>query len=106
MQYEIIEEGSGDHPGPQSVVTLDYTISLIGGRVVDSSTGRGGGVNLRLSNLGVQGFVEGVLLMQVGGHYRFYLHPSLAWGKEGNQLVEPNTLLIVDVTLHAISEAP
>lgn len=105
LQYEVLEEGSGDHPGPQSVVTLDYTISLIGGRVVDSSTGRGGGVNLRLSNLGVQGFVEGVLLMQVGGHYRFYLHPSLAWGKEGNQLVEPNTLLIVDVTLHAISEA-
>lgn len=54
----------------------------------------------------MQGFVEGVLLMQVGGQYRFYLHPSLAWGKEGNQLVEPNTLLIVDVTLHAISEAP
>ena len=43
--------------------------------------------------------------MQVGGHYRFYLHPPRV-GKEGNQLVEPNTLLIVDVTLHAISEAP
>jgi len=106
LQYEVIEEGSGDHPRSESTVTLEYTLSLIGGRVVDSSAERGGAVNLRLSNLGVKGFVEGVLLMQAGGHYRFYLHPSLAWGKEGNQLVEPNTLLIVDVTLHAISEAP
>ncbi len=106
LQYEVIAEGSGPHPAPESAVTLDYTISLIGGRVVDSSAGRGGGVSLRLGNLEVKGFVEGVLLMQAGGHYRFFLHPSLAWGKEGNQLVEPNTLLIVDVVLHSINEAP
>ena len=103
LQYEVITQGSGEHPTPESSITLDYTITLIGGREVDSSIDRGGPVSIRLANLGVKGFVEGVLLMQVGGHYRFYIHPSLAWGKEGNQLVEPNTLLIVDVVLHSIN---
>jgi FKBP-type peptidyl-prolyl cis-trans isomerase len=103
LQYEVIEEGSGEHPTLYSTVVLDYTISLIGGRVVDSSADRGGPVTLRLSSLGVKGFVEGVSLMQQGGHYRFYLHPSLAWGKEGNLLVEPNTLLVVEVTLHSLN---
>jgi len=105
LQYEVIEEGSGEQPTVDSTITLDYTISLIGGRVVDSSSERGQ-VSLRLGNLGVRGFVEGVLLMREGGTYRFYIHPSLAWGKEGNQLVEPNTLLIVDVQLRSIDEAP
>lgn len=103
LQYEIMAEGSGELPSPDSIVSLDYTISLIGGRVVDSSAERGGPVSLRLSSLEVKGFVEGVSLMQGGGHYRFWIHPSLAWGKEGNLLVEPNTLLVVEVVLHSVN---
>ncbi len=106
LQYEVIGEGTGEHPTIGSVVTLDYTLSLIGGRVVDSSAERGGPVTFRLGGIGVKGFVEGVSLMQVGAHYHFWIHPSLAWGKEGNQLVEPNTLLVADVTLHAIGQGP
>lgn len=104
LQYEVVVEGSGEHPSATSTVTADYVISLIGGRVVDSSAERGGAVTLRLSSLGVKGFVEGVSLMRAGSHYRFWIHPSLAWGKEGNLLVEPNTLLVVEVVLHSVNE--
>ena len=40
--------------------------------------------------------------MSEGSHYRFYLHPSLAYGEMGNDAIPPNALLIFDVELHNI----
>jgi FKBP-type peptidyl-prolyl cis-trans isomerase FkpA len=43
--------------------------------------------------------------MNVGSKYRFWIHPDLAYGKDGTQTIEPNTLLIVEVELKAIKQA-
>lgn len=104
LQYEIISEGEGKRPSPESLVEVDYRLSLIEGRVIDSSYERDGAASFRLNGMGVRGFVEGVSLMGEGSHYRFWIHPSLGWGKEGNQLVEPNTLLVLEVTLYSVNE--
>ncbi len=102
LQYEVIEAGGGSSPTAESIVEIDYRLFLVNGRLIDSSYDREGRAIFRLADIGVQGFLEGVLLMQEGGHYRFWIHPSLAWGKEGNQLVEPNTLLVLEVELYAV----
>jgi FKBP-type peptidyl-prolyl cis-trans isomerase FkpA len=105
LQYRILIEGVGEQPTLDAVIELDYRLMLLNGRVVDSSWDRGKSVTLQLKNVTVPGFVEGVELMRPGSQYRFWLHPSLAYGKEGTQLIEPNTLLVAEVTLHSVNGA-
>ena len=41
LQYEVLETGSGDKPGPQSTVVTHYHGTLLDGTVFDSSVERG-----------------------------------------------------------------
>jgi len=102
LQYEVLSVGEGQTPTEESIVEVDYQILLPNGRVVDSSYERGQSSTFQLKAIMVPGFIEGVKLMSVGSKYRFWIHPDLAYGKEGTQTIEPNTLLIVEVELKAI----
>ncbi|HBO36940.1 MAG TPA: peptidylprolyl isomerase, partial [Sphaerochaeta sp.] len=102
LQYEVLSVGEGQTPTEENIVEVDYQILLPNGRVVDSSYERGQSSTFQLKAIMVPGFIEGVKLMSVGSKYRFWIHPDLAYGKEGTQTIEPNTLLIVEVELKAI----
>jgi len=103
LQYQILRESEGDRPSENSMVEIDYKIMLLNGKVVDSSLERGHSPTFQLQAIMVPGFIEGVKLMHVGAKYRFWIHPNLAYGKEGTQAIEPNSLLIVEVELKAIN---
>lgn len=105
LQYEVLSEGQGDMPTGESIVEVDYQIMLSNGRVIDSSYERSQSSTFQLKAIMVPGFIEGVKLMTVGSKYRFWIHPDLAYGKDGTQTIEPNTLLIVEVELKAIKQA-
>lgn len=51
----------------------------------------------------IRGFAEGVVGMRVGEQRRLYIHPDMAYGKDGG-LVGPNRLLIFDVEVSSINE--
>ncbi len=104
LQYRILVQGEGEKPTEESVVEVDYQILLLNGRVIDSSYERGQSSSFQLKAIMVPGFIEGVKLMETGSKYRFWIHPSLAYGEEGTQAVDPNSLLIVEVELKAIKE--
>lgn len=104
LQYEVLVEGDGDRPTEDSIVEVDYQIMLLNGKIIDSSYEREQSSTFLLEAIMVPGFIEGVKLMQEGAKYRFWIHPDLAYGKEGTETIEPNTLLIIEVELKSIRE--
>ncbi len=101
LQYKVVSEGEGALPTDDDTVEVDYMITYLDGTTGDNSYSRGTPSVFALANL-IPGFAEGVKLMPVGSHYRFYVHPDMAYGVDGTQDIPPNTLLIFDVELHNI----
>ena len=95
LQYAILEPSDGPRMDPSFSPRVRFTLTDGHGEVVDSAQSR----LLSLSNLN-PGFVEGLLLMNVGGRYRFWLAPDLTYpNDEESTPAGPNALLIADVTL-------
>lgn len=105
LQYQVLVQGNGEIPNEDSIVEVDYQIMLLNGQIVDSSYERGQSSTFQLKAIQVPGFIEGVKLMKAGSKYRFWIHPSLGYGKDGNQNVEPNSLLIVEVELKSVKSS-
>ena len=51
----------------------------------------------------IAGWTEGLQLMKPGAKYRFFIPADLAYGETGNQSIEPNSVLIFDVTLMEVN---
>lgn len=101
LQYKVMNEGTGNVPVASDTVDVDYILTLLDGTVADSSVARGTSSQFSLSQV-IPGFSEGICLMKEGASYRFWIHPSLGYGEGGTSVIEPNSLLIFDVTLHSI----
>lgn len=104
LQYKILTEGTGRRPRAKDTVTVDYQISLLNGTVIDSTYVRGSCDTFNLSWLVVEGFREGLQLMPVGSKYRFWISPELGYGVSGGPVIEPNSLLIIDVELKDVMD--
>jgi FKBP-type peptidyl-prolyl cis-trans isomerase FklB len=98
LQYEVIEEGSGESPDAGDQVKVHYTGTLPDGTVFDSSRERGEPVTFALGDV-IPGWTEGLQLMKEGGRMKLYLPPSLAYGPGGNRSIGPNQALVFDVEL-------
>ncbi|MFA5570558.1 MAG: FKBP-type peptidyl-prolyl cis-trans isomerase [Sphaerochaetaceae bacterium] len=101
LQYIVEREGDGASPTSSSDVEVDYMITFLDGTTGDNSYARGEPAVFNLESL-ISGFSEGVQLMKEGSHYRFFLHPALAYGEMGFDFIEPNSLLIFDIELHKV----
>jgi FKBP-type peptidyl-prolyl cis-trans isomerase FklB len=102
LQYKIIEEGFGVSPNLTDSVTMHYTGRFIDGRVFDSTVPSNTPYTNTLLNL-VQGWQEGLLMMNEGGQRRLYIPSYLAYGPEGMGVVEPNSTLVFDIELLKVS---
>ena len=99
LNYIIIENGSGDSPGVADTVVVHYTGWLESdGTKFDSSVDRGQTLEFRLAQV-IQGWTEGLQLVQEGGKIRLIIPPSLAYGEVERGLIPPNSTLIFDVEL-------
>lgn len=103
LQYQIIKQGTGEQASLNSKVLVHYTGTFIGGKVFDSSIERGKPASFDLSEV-IEGWQEGIALMQVGARYRLFIPPSLAYGVAGPDIIPPNSLLIFDVELLEVSQ--
>ncbi|MFC2821917.1 MAG: FKBP-type peptidyl-prolyl cis-trans isomerase [Spirochaetales bacterium] len=103
LQYRIIKQGTGEKAQPDAGVELDYELTLLDGTVIDSSYARGEHSTFPLSSV-IAGFKEGVMLMPMGSHYIFYIHPALGYGANAAGGMEPNSLLVFNVETYSIAK--
>lgn len=97
IEYTYDDTTGGMSPSADDTVTVDYTLTLLDGTVMD----QGNGAVFSLSSL-IPGFSEAVQQMTVGDSIRAYIPPELGYGEYGTQTIEPNSLLIFDITLSGI----
>lgn len=99
LQYEVLAMGTGAKPSATNTVTCHYHGTLIDGTVFDSSVQRGQPASFPLNRV-ISGWTEGLQLMPAGSKFRFFLHPSLAYGdRQVSAQIGANSTLIFDVEL-------
>ncbi|MFW3614914.1 FKBP-type peptidyl-prolyl cis-trans isomerase [Billgrantia antri] len=103
LQYEVIESGDGENPGPSSHVEVHYEGTLVDGTVFDSSFDRGEPLNFRVDQV-IEGWQEALQLMSVGDTWMLFIPPELGYGAQGQGPIGPNETLIFRVELLDVVE--
>jgi FKBP-type peptidyl-prolyl cis-trans isomerase len=100
LRIQTLAPGRGAAPQPGGAVLVTYEGRLADGTVFDSATQPTG---LPVSAL-IPGFTEALLMMRVGGRYRFWIPAQLAYGERGagGGVVPANAELDFTVTLHDV----
>lgn len=102
LQYQVLAEGNGPKPKTTDRVKVHYRGTLIDGTEFDSSFARGKPVVFSLNGV-IPGWTEGIQLMKVGGKYKFFIPPELAYKDRGaGRTIGPNATLIFEVELLGI----
>mgnify|MGYP003610407658 FL=1 len=101
LRYKMIQKGSGKQAESGKTVSVHYEGSLETGKVFDSSYTRKKPIEFRLGQAQViEGWDEGIALLQVGDKARFVIPSYLGYGPSGaGGVIPPNATLIFDVEL-------
>jgi peptidyl-prolyl cis-trans isomerase A (cyclophilin A) len=101
LRYKMIQKGSGKKAENGKVVSVHYTGQLEDGKVFDSSIPRKKPIEFPLGQGNViEGWDEGIALLQVGDKARFVIPSHLGYGSRGaGGAIPPNATLIFDVEL-------
>ena len=102
LQYEILEEGTGESPQEEDSVEVHYHGTLINGEVFDSSLERDVPASFAV-NVVIKGWTEAIILMNVGSKWKLFIPSDLAYGESGNNSIGPNETLIFEVELIGIT---
>ena len=104
LQYEVLEAGSGERPGPRSNVVTHYHGTFIDGTVFDSSVDRGQPAEFGVDQV-IPGWTEALQMMSVGDKWRIACPPKLAYGEQGaGDSIPPNTALLFEIHLIQIKD--
>jgi FKBP-type peptidyl-prolyl cis-trans isomerase FkpA len=105
LQYMVLRQGSGQRPGPQDRVRVNYRGTLLDGTEFDSSYAGGQPAEFPLDRV-IPGWTEGLGLMPVGSKYRFWIPGALGYGAQGTPdgPIGPNATLVFDVELLSIQK--
>ena len=103
LQYEVLESGDGESPGPSSHVEVHYEGTLVDGTVFDSSLERGQPLSFRVDQV-IEGWQEALQLMSVGDTWMLFIPPELGYGAQGQGPIGPNETLIFRVELLDVME--
>ena len=102
LQYEILEEGTGESPQEEDSVEVHYHGTLINGEVFDSSLERDVPASFAVNGV-IKGWTEAIILMNVGSKWKLFIPSDLAYGESGNNSIGPNETLIFEVELIGIT---
>ena len=103
--------GTGAVADGRDIVTVHYIGMLRNGEVFDTSEGRGPltfeletGLLQGTQGVLIEGFVQGVAGMRVGGIRRITIPPELAYGRMGFGPIPPNATIVFQVELLSVEE--
>ena len=101
LQYKVVKQGEGETAKKGDKVTVTYKGTTIDGVTFDESKKP---IEFPLENM-IEGWIEGLQLMNEGSEYILYIPSKLAYGENGaSQVVKPNSVLIFDVQLLKIEK--
>lgn len=101
LRYQIIQKGNGKQAEKGKKVSVHYQGALENGQVFDSSYKRKQPIDFTLG-IGqvIEGWDEGIALLQVGDKARFVIPSYLGYGSRGaGGVIPPNATLVFDVEL-------
>lgn len=99
LQYLVVEKGDGDYPDSNAFITVHQRCQLVNGTIIEDTYRENEPSEVKMEEL-IEGYQEGILLMQKGARYKFYIPYDLAWGKNGTGTkIPPYSVLIFDVKL-------
>jgi FKBP-type peptidyl-prolyl cis-trans isomerase len=101
LQYKIINEGSGAVPTASDKVSVHYRGTFMDGKEFDSSYSRGKPASFNVTGV-IRGWTEALQLMPVGSKWELFIPSDLAYGKNGNRNIPPNSTLVFEVELLGI----
>lgn len=106
LQYKILQNGFGRHPGAADTVEVYYTGKLINGKVFDG-TSPGLPATFQVGQV-VPGWTEALQLMRVGDHWTIWVPASLAYGPKDAVArgLPPYQTLIFDLRLLTATPPP
>ena len=103
VQYQVIQGGAGNKPGPDADVVVHYSGRLIDGTEFDSSYSRNEPARFPVSRV-IPGWTEILQEMPVGAKWTVVVPPELAYGERGAApMIAPNATLVFDIELLEIS---
>lgn len=104
----VITPGTGERPKPGQLVSVNYKGSLLDGTVFEQNLERDKAFTFRLGrNVVIDGWEEGIQLMQVGETRLFIIPFELGYGTRGQPPKIPRrATLIFEVTLVATPPDP
>jgi FKBP-type peptidyl-prolyl cis-trans isomerase len=99
IQYEVLQKGTGAQPDRRDCVTVNYTGTLINGKVFDK-TEPGKPAVFPAGRL-IPGWVEALQLMHAGDKWRLIVPAGLAYGKHGagDGMIPPDQTLVFEIEL-------
>ena len=101
LRYQFIQRGNGKKAEKGRTVSVHYSGQLEDGKVFDSSYARKKPIEFPLG-MGhvIEGWDEGIELLQVGDKARFVIPSHLGYGSRGEGgVIPPNATLVFDVEL-------
>ncbi|MFT3794251.1 peptidylprolyl isomerase [Flavobacterium sp.] len=101
LRYKFIQKGNGKKAEKGRTVSVHYSGSLENGKVFDNSYSRKKPIEFPLG-MGhvIEGWDEGIALLQVGDKARFVIPSHLGYGSRGaGGVIPPDATLIFDVEL-------
>jgi FKBP-type peptidyl-prolyl cis-trans isomerase len=101
LHYKHIQKGDGSKPEKGQTVAVHYKGMLADGKEFDSSYKRGNPIEFPVgTGQVIEGWDEGILLLNKGDKARFVIPSHLAYGEAGaGGVIPPNATLIFDVEL-------
>lgn len=105
LQYEVIQEGTGESPVATDTVTCHYTGTFLDGMKFDSSHDHEGNqpISFPLSGV-IRGWTEGLQLMKVGAKYKFAIPYTLGYGEYDYMTIPGGSTLLFEVELLEIKK--
>jgi len=105
VQYEVVKEGTGATPTDDNLVKVHYTGTLINGEKFDSSKDRNEPAEFPVKGV-IPGWTEALKLMKAGGQYKLAIPAKLAYGAQGRPGIPANSVLLFEVELLEVKDAP
>jgi FKBP-type peptidyl-prolyl cis-trans isomerase FklB len=102
LQYKVITGGSGEIPGDNDTVTVNYRGTFVDGTEFGSSAKDGKPLEVPVGRV-FRGWSEALKLMKTGSKWQLFIPTELAYGQNGmSSRIPPNAALIIEVELLAV----